>query len=101
MIELYELRQFAAFADCGTLSEAAEILHLSQPALSRSMKKIEEEIGCSGRESPGIRPEKPHDFPGHLCPGSKLGAHTASQQPVSRQNAANGNCGGKRFAVWS
>lgn len=39
MIELYELRQFAAFADCGTLSEAAEILHLSQPALSRSMKK--------------------------------------------------------------
>ena len=47
MIELYELRQFAAFADCGTLSEAAEILHLSQPALSRSMKKIEEEIGVS------------------------------------------------------
>lgn len=47
MIELYELRQFAAFVDCGTLSEAAEILHLSQPALSRSMKKIEEEIGVS------------------------------------------------------
>lgn len=45
MIELYELRQFAAFADCGTLSEAAEILHLSQPALSRNMKKLEEEIG--------------------------------------------------------
>lgn len=47
MIELYELRQFAAFADCGTLSEAAEILHLSQPALSRNMKKLEEEIGVS------------------------------------------------------
>lgn len=45
MIELYELRQFAAFADCGTLSKAAEILHLSQPALSRNMKKLEEEIG--------------------------------------------------------
>lgn len=45
MLELYELRQFAAFADCGTLSEAAEILHLSQPALSRNMKKLEEEIG--------------------------------------------------------
>ncbi len=45
MIELYELRQFAAFADCGTLSEAAEILHLSQPALSRNMKKLEEELG--------------------------------------------------------
>ncbi len=45
MIELYELRQFAAFADCGTLLEAAEILHLSQPALSRNMKKLEEELG--------------------------------------------------------
>ena len=133
MIELYELRQFAAFADCGTLSEAAEILHLSQPALSRSMKKIEEEIGVSlfirrknrlelnengayvvelakkvladadalAGKAQAFDRKKPHDFPGHLCPGSKLGAHTASQQPVSRQNAANGNCGGKRFAVWS
>lgn len=47
MIELYELRQFAAFAECGTLSEAAENLHLSQPALSRNMKKLEEELGIS------------------------------------------------------
>lgn len=47
MIELYELRQFVAFAECGTLSEAAENLHLSQPALSRSMKKLEEELGIS------------------------------------------------------
>lgn len=45
MIELYELRQFAAFAECGTLSEAAEKLHLSQPALSRNMKKLEEDLG--------------------------------------------------------
>lgn len=45
MIELYELRQFAAFADTGTLSGAAEILHLSQPALSRNMKKLEDELG--------------------------------------------------------
>ena len=47
MIELYELRQFVAFAECGTLSEAAENLHLSQPALSRNMKKLEEELGIS------------------------------------------------------
>lgn len=45
MIELHELRQFAAFAEYGTLSEAAEALHLSQPALSRSMKKLEDELG--------------------------------------------------------
>lgn len=47
MVELYELRQFAAFASVGTLLEAAEILHLSQPALSRNMKKLEEELGIS------------------------------------------------------
>ena len=44
MIELYVLRQFVTFADTGTLSEAAEILHLSQPALSRNMKKLEEDL---------------------------------------------------------
>lgn len=47
MIELYELRQFAAFANAGTLSEAAEILHLSQPALSRNMKKLEYDLGIT------------------------------------------------------
>ena len=44
-MELYELRQLVAFAECGTLSNAAESLHLSQPALSRNMKKLEEELG--------------------------------------------------------
>lgn len=44
MIELYVLRQFVTFADAGTLSEAAEILHLSQPALSRNMKKLENDL---------------------------------------------------------
>ncbi len=47
MIELYELRQFVAFAETGTLSEAAEILHLSQPALSRNMKKLEDDLGLT------------------------------------------------------
>ena len=47
MIELYKLRQFLAFADAGTLSEASETLHLSQPALSRNMKKLEEDLGIS------------------------------------------------------
>lgn len=47
MIELYELRQFATFADTGTLSAAAEALHLSQPALSRNMKKLEDELGIT------------------------------------------------------
>ena len=44
MFELYQLEQLLIVAECGTLSGAAEKLHLSQPALSRSMQKLEEEL---------------------------------------------------------
>ncbi len=47
MIENYLLEQFVAFAKYGTLLKAAEMLHISQPSLSRSMRKIEEEFGVS------------------------------------------------------
>ena len=47
MIEIFLLEQFVAFAKSGTLSRAAMDLHISQPALSRSMKKIEDEFGVS------------------------------------------------------
>ena len=42
MLELYQLRQLVAVAEWGTVSRAAEQLHLSQPALSRSLQKLEE-----------------------------------------------------------
>jgi DNA-binding transcriptional LysR family regulator len=45
MIEMYLLEQLNAFYKYGTLSIAAEHLHLSQPSLSRSMQKLEEELG--------------------------------------------------------
>lgn len=47
MIEIYLLEQLAAFARHGTLSKAAEELHISQPALSRSMKKLESDLGVA------------------------------------------------------
>ena len=42
MIEIYLLEQLSAFRKYGTLSAAAEHLHISQPALSRSMQKLED-----------------------------------------------------------
>lgn len=47
MIEIHLLEQLDAFARYGTLSAASEELHISQPALTRSMKKIEEELGVT------------------------------------------------------
>lgn len=44
MFELYQLEQLLAVAECGTLSHAAEHLHISQPALSRSMQRLEAEL---------------------------------------------------------
>lgn len=47
MIDIYLLEQLQAFHDYGTLSAASEILHISQPALSRSMKKLEDLLSVS------------------------------------------------------
>lgn len=47
MIEIYLLEHFVAVAEHGTLLKAAEALYLSQPALSRSMKKLETQLGVS------------------------------------------------------
>lgn len=47
MVEVYLLEQLDAFARHGTLSAVAEELCITQPALSRSMKKIEAELGVS------------------------------------------------------
>lgn len=44
MIDIYMLKQLSTFAKCGTLSAAAEELHTSQPSLTRSMKKLEDEL---------------------------------------------------------
>lgn len=45
MIELRLLEQLAAFYEHGTLSAAAEVLLISQPTLTRSMKQLEDELG--------------------------------------------------------
>lgn len=47
MVENYLLEQFIGFVESGTLLKASEKLHISQPSLTRSMQKLEEEFGVS------------------------------------------------------
>lgn len=46
-MELEQLKQLDAIARCGTLSKAADHLHLSQSALSRSIQRLETELGLT------------------------------------------------------
>ncbi|MDQ0123562.1 DNA-binding transcriptional LysR family regulator [Pseudomonas lini] len=45
--ELQDIRSFVKIAEVGSFHEAAEALHLSQPALSRRIKKLEEGLGTA------------------------------------------------------
>ena len=47
MIELEQLQQLIAVSEYGTISSAANALHLSQPALTRSLQRLEAELGVS------------------------------------------------------
>ena len=44
-MELTQLLQFKTIAECKTMTQAAKKLHISQPALSTGLKKLEEELG--------------------------------------------------------
>ena len=46
-MELYQIRQLLAVAEHGSLSAAALSLNVSQPALTRSMQKLEREFGVA------------------------------------------------------
>ncbi|UXY17101.1 LysR family transcriptional regulator [Chitiniphilus purpureus] len=46
-MEIYQLRTFVAVALQGHLTQAAELLHLSQPAVTAQIKALEEELGIA------------------------------------------------------
>jgi DNA-binding transcriptional LysR family regulator len=44
-VELRHLRALAAIGDQGTITGAAAVLHISQPALSRTLEQLESRVG--------------------------------------------------------
>ncbi|MBQ7485753.1 MAG: LysR family transcriptional regulator [Oscillospiraceae bacterium] len=47
MVEIKQLRQLVTIAECGTMTAAAKKLYLSQPALSRSMQRLESALSVN------------------------------------------------------
>lgn len=45
-MELRQLRYFVAIVDHGSLSRAARVLHVAQPALTQQIRQLEEELGA-------------------------------------------------------
>ena len=54
-MDLRRLKTFATVAEHGTVSKAAEVLHVTQPALSRQLSSLEQELGFALFERIGRR----------------------------------------------
>ena len=55
MIEFNQLKHLVAIAKNKTISKAAEELLISQPGLTKSMQRLEEDLGCLLYTSPSPR----------------------------------------------
>ncbi|MDP3844751.1 MAG: LysR substrate-binding domain-containing protein [Oxalobacteraceae bacterium] len=55
-MELRQLRYFVAIVDHGSLSRAARVLHIAQPALTQQLRQLEQELGAQllHRSSQGV-----------------------------------------------
>ncbi len=51
-MDLKVLKAFLTVCKTGNITKAAEEIYLSQPALSRQIQDLEEELGCKLFESP-------------------------------------------------
>lgn len=52
-MDIYRVRYFHVFAETGSLVKASEILHISQPALSKALRLLEQEVGAKLLEAEG------------------------------------------------
>lgn len=59
-LNLHLLRLFAAVAKTGSFSRAADLLHISQPAISKGVRDFELQVGCRllDRTPKGVRPTR-------------------------------------------
>lgn len=52
-MDIYRVRYFHVFVETGSLVKACEVLHISQPALSKALRLLEQEVGAKLVEPEG------------------------------------------------
>ena len=52
-MDISRVRYFHVFAETGSLVKASELLHISQPALSKALRLLEQEVGAKLLEQEG------------------------------------------------
>jgi LysR family nitrogen assimilation transcriptional regulator len=80
MLDLRQLRYFVAIVDAGSVSRAAQVLHIAQPALSQQLAQLEADTGTKllRRSVKGVLPtEAGHAVYRHAQTLLKLAAETA------------------------
>jgi LysR family nitrogen assimilation transcriptional regulator len=80
MLDLRQLRYFVAIVDAGSVSRAAQVLHIAQPALSQQLAQLEEDTGTRllRRGVKGVVPTQAgHAVYRHAQTLLKLAAETA------------------------
>ncbi len=57
-MDLHQLRNVVEVAQCGSISKAAKKLYMGQPNLSKSLRELEQELGCPlfQRTAQGVAP---------------------------------------------
>ena len=97
---LVQLKHLIELASSGSFSQAADKLHLTQPALSRSIKALEDELGQALFDRMGRRSELTA-FGAHVVQRARMLVDEADELRRSGKQLSNGEIGQLRVGMGS
>lgn len=97
---LVQLKHLIELASSGSFSQAADKLHLTQPALSRSIKALEDELGQALFDRMGRRSELT-TFGAHVVQRARMLVDEADELRRSGKQLSNGEIGQLRVGMGS